>query len=397
MRLNIGDGGIDVDGYVGVDRKRGQEAFPLDYEDGSVEEIRASHVLEHFSHRDVADVLREWVRVLKPGGVLKVAVPNFGYVAEQYLAGNPINVQGYVMGGHVDDDDRHGCVFDDSSLREVMEEAGLVNIVEWQDDIEDCARLPVSLNLKGWKRAEKTPQQKRQFVDAVKMRAKETQAVMSMPRLTFTDNFFSAMRALAPLGIGIRKTTGAFWGQCLERGVDAAIADGARWVLTVDYDTVYTVDDVKALLALSVKYPDADAIAPIQASRTKATPLMTVRGEDGQNTGVLERAFFAPDLSQVATAHFGLTLIRVEAIQKLPRPLFQGVPDEAGGWGDNRTDEDIWFWRQFEDAGFNLMLANRVAVGHAELMIRWPDENLSAIYQHPQAFWDGGKPGDVWT
>ena len=36
------------------------------YPDGVADEIRASHVLEHFSHTITLDVLREWARVLKP-------------------------------------------------------------------------------------------------------------------------------------------------------------------------------------------------------------------------------------------------------------------------------------------------------------------------------------------
>ena len=45
LRLNIGAGSVAIDGYTPVDRSVGKEAFPLDYEDDSVDEIRASHIL----------------------------------------------------------------------------------------------------------------------------------------------------------------------------------------------------------------------------------------------------------------------------------------------------------------------------------------------------------------
>jgi hypothetical protein len=37
-----------------------------------------------------------------------------------------------------------------------------------------------------------------------------------------------------------------------------------------------------------------------------------------------------------------------------------------------------------------------VAIGHAELMIRWPDRNMTAMYQHPNEFNSRGKPDEVW-
>ena len=55
-------------GFTNVDRKFGQEAFPLPYPDESVEAVRASRILEHFGHREVQAVLNDWVRVLQDGG-----------------------------------------------------------------------------------------------------------------------------------------------------------------------------------------------------------------------------------------------------------------------------------------------------------------------------------------
>jgi len=49
-RLNLGAGDKPLDGYINLDRKTGQECFPLAYDDGSVDVIRASHILEHFPH-----------------------------------------------------------------------------------------------------------------------------------------------------------------------------------------------------------------------------------------------------------------------------------------------------------------------------------------------------------
>lgn len=163
-KLNLGSGKHRLPGYVNLDAQWGHSIYPLcqNYalpetdsvvtlpEDG-VDEIRASHVLEHFSHREIAAVLKDWVSHLKPGGVLRIAVPNFRKIAEDYLSGVPSLTQGYTMGGQTDENDFHRCLFDEASLRRLLADAGLTAIRSWESEIRDCASLPVSLNLMGTK------------------------------------------------------------------------------------------------------------------------------------------------------------------------------------------------------------------------------------------------------
>lgn len=383
MRLNLGAGERTLAGYTNLDRKGGEEAFPLTFADSSAEVIRASHILEHFSHRLIGDVLADWVRVLKPGGLLQIAVPDFERIARDYLQGKNIPVQGYVMGGQTDADDHHGAIFDVETLSEALAAAGLVGITRWVSDAEDCAALPVSLNLQGIKPPATWP---------------KVSAVMSMPRLAFSDNYFAAFQALAPLGITLRKHTGAYWGQCLTRVIEEALdEDGPEYILTLDYDSVFTRRDVQALLSAAVRHPLADAIAPLQASRKRDLPMFTIRGENGKNLDKIPWEHLEAELVRVHTAHFGLTLIRVSALAHLVKPWFWDAPDTEGRWGDGRTDADISFWHGWEQAGLSLYLAPRVVVGHGEFMVRWPGRDLSAIYQHPSEFWKNGKPEDVWT
>lgn len=382
LRLNLGGGLVPLPGYTNVDRKTGQEVYPLVYADGSAHEIRASHVLEHFSHRQVLAVLKEWVRVLKPGGRLAIAVPDFTEIAKQYLAGAKLPVESYLMGGHVDEDDRHGALFDEEQLRDLMRAAGLFGIQRWRSSIQDCAALPISLNLFGYKAHTQLPR---------------VSAVMSVPRLGFMDNFFSCFQAFNPLRIPIRKVTGAFWGPCLTRAMEDAISEESpEYLLTLDYDSVFTRNDVETLLFTAAAHPEADAIAPLQASRSRSTALFTLRDAEGNARRQVAREEFDGDLIQARTAHFGLTLIKVSALQRLPRPWFYGRPDEDGRWSDGRVDDDIAFWNAWYAAGLSLYLCPRVAIGHAELMIRWPDQNLSAMYQHPSEFAADGKPDEVW-
>lgn len=54
--------------------------------DGACDLIYACHVLEHFHRRDTQRVLREWRRLLAPGGILRLAVPDLEAIARVYLA-----------------------------------------------------------------------------------------------------------------------------------------------------------------------------------------------------------------------------------------------------------------------------------------------------------------------
>jgi predicted SAM-dependent methyltransferase len=145
MKLNIGDAGQSAEGYIGIDISRGQDATLLPYEDGSIEEIRASHVLEHFGHDQILPTLKEWIRTLKPGGVLKIGVPDFKELAEHYLAGAHIQIQRYIMGGQMDPHDYHKTIFDYELLTETLKQVGLIGIRRWKDDIEDSSHYPFSI------------------------------------------------------------------------------------------------------------------------------------------------------------------------------------------------------------------------------------------------------------
>jgi SAM-dependent methyltransferase len=381
LRLNLGAGGAPLEGYDNsYDLKQGRSCYPLDLPDDSVEEIRASHVFEHFSHREAHQVLAEWVRVLKPGGLIKLAVPDFEYIARGYLERRAEPWVGYVCGGHSDANDVHLAQYDHASLAHLMREAGLVGIHKWPG-AQDCSSLPVSLNLAGWKRPAAWA---------------KTHAVMSVPRLGFMDNFFSGVDVVSRLRLPLRKTTGAFWGQCLTRSIEEALAEGAEWILTIDYDSIYSADTVEALMATAAAHPEVSALVPLQMGRRSNHPLLTIAGENGRNRGEIDRAVLDETLVPINTGHFGLTLLRASAFADLPRPWFIGKPDEDGRWGAGRTDDDIHFWRNWRAAGLQIHCAPRVVIGHAELQVIWPSANLEPLYQYASDYWTEGEPPGTW-
>jgi len=80
LRLNIGcgrrtiPGWVNVDAYGNPDVKHDLGVFPWPFEDDSVDEILASHILEHLT--DWWGAFKECARILKPGGRLEIRVPD---------------------------------------------------------------------------------------------------------------------------------------------------------------------------------------------------------------------------------------------------------------------------------------------------------------------------------
>lgn len=360
-RLNLGAGDIVLEGYENLDRKTGQEIYPLIVPDGSCHEIRASHVLEHFPAAKVAEVVRHWVSKLNVGGVLKIGVPDFKKIAERYLAGSEQPTAGYVMGGQVDENDFHRAIFDEASLRQIMQSAGLVDIQPWQSEVRDCASLPISLNLMG----RKTESHQIHF-DMSKVHV-----VMSTPRVGFLDNMFTVARTVIPLGCQLRRGTGVYWDQVLTRQIEEALADGAEYILTVDYDTWFSQKHVLALFRLMMLQPDAAAIVPQQVKRENDGIMAGFKNANGEFE-IEQKYDLAAELLPITGGHFGLTLIRASAFEKLQKPWFIAQPGADGRWGEGRVDADITFWQRMDAAGFKTYLAAQVYIGHYQLVCSFP-------------------------
>jgi predicted SAM-dependent methyltransferase len=388
VRLNLGSGAKDLAGYENLDAKNGRSVYPLtEYPDGCADEVRASHLLEHFANAEVVKVVKEWLRVLKPGGLLRIAVPDAKRIAELYLDTSrkgPLPVEPWLMGGQTDALDYHKTIWDRDKLRALFRHLGMYRIEQWTSE-GDCAALPISLNLQARKA---TADQERKW---------KVEADISVPRLGFMDNFVCCFEALIPNDVIIRRQTGAFWGQCLERGMGISMENNADIIITIDYDSVFDASDVAELVWLMKGWPEIDALASIQVARGWKTPLATFLGPDGKNRCEFPREYFDEDTCPATTAHFGLTAIRVASLKKLPHPWFLGQPNDKGEWGEGRVDDDIYFWRQWKKHGMTLHLANRVVIGHIETVIRWPDRNFNLLQQGVSEYQkDRQPPEDVW-
>ena len=131
---NFGKDWIHIDGgdYLHLDSKN---IINLPYKDNSADLIYASHVIEYFNREEIEGVLNEWIRVLKPNGKLRLAVPNFKEMVTMYLNGdiNLESILGPLYGKMIMGEEiiYHRTTYDYMSLKTLLVDLGMKNIVKW--------------------------------------------------------------------------------------------------------------------------------------------------------------------------------------------------------------------------------------------------------------------------
>jgi predicted SAM-dependent methyltransferase len=147
--LNLGCGDQILDGCINVDVASAREGKVPDvncdirhldvFSDNYADVVLAVHVIEHFWQWEVIDILKEWVRVLKPGGTMVLECPNLISACQELLKQPEIGSR----------PDQHGqrtmwCFYGDpawkdplmchrwlytpQSLAQVMLDAGLIEV-----------------------------------------------------------------------------------------------------------------------------------------------------------------------------------------------------------------------------------------------------------------------------
>jgi len=128
--------------------------------DDSIECLYTSHMLEHISREGAVFFLREAVRVLKVGGVLRVAVPDLRLAINDYLAKE--DADSFMKGIYVEAQPikkmkdkfklfvtgyrHHQWMYDGKSLSLLMKNSGLRNVKVYQKG-ETSIQDPKGLNL----------------------------------------------------------------------------------------------------------------------------------------------------------------------------------------------------------------------------------------------------------
>lgn len=132
MKLHLGCGKRFIPGFFhidGIDGPHIDHVCSIDdlgfIEDNSIDLIYACHVVEHFKRARLPDVLKEWYRVLKKEGKLRLAVPDFEAIVKVYNKYKDLDlVIGPLYGGQNYLYNIHYNTFDFDSLNGYLERAG---------------------------------------------------------------------------------------------------------------------------------------------------------------------------------------------------------------------------------------------------------------------------------
>lgn len=152
MRLDIGAGDTLEEGWTSWDIRDGKDARKIDMPDGSVDEIRACHVLEHLPIAASLPTLREWNRVLKPGGRLYLAVPDFEAICLAFIKRVPDPMLDlYVVGGQTNPHDFHLSLWWIGKIETALAVSGFDRVREMPPEGPNTSTHWISLNVEAFK------------------------------------------------------------------------------------------------------------------------------------------------------------------------------------------------------------------------------------------------------
>ncbi len=143
MKLHLGSGKRNFgNDWIHIDagdhpHLHSHDITDLPFEDNSCDLVYASHVLEYFDREQGGHVLCEWNRVLKPGGIVRLAVPDLEIITKLYFTKQfPIESFLGPMYGKITPEGStepvyHKTVYDFISLQKALEDAWFKDVRRW--------------------------------------------------------------------------------------------------------------------------------------------------------------------------------------------------------------------------------------------------------------------------
>jgi len=160
--LHVGCGPINAHGFINIDARPQPHVHIVTRNlfklwmipDASADLIYMCHVLEHVGHNDSMSTLREMYRILRPGGVLRISVPDLDLLIAAYQgSGHQIRaIERALMGGQDYRFNFHYAAFNAEHLRNLLLTGGFRTTREWNPldcehhDFADWASRPISWN-----------------------------------------------------------------------------------------------------------------------------------------------------------------------------------------------------------------------------------------------------------
>lgn len=135
VRLNIGAGNKVLNGWISVGLEAHHQVQAdirkLPLPDNCADEAQAIHVLEHLNRWDAPDALAEWLRVLKPGAMIGIELPELFRCCRAILKGAPRQegIQGLFGEWELKDElMMHRHAWTEAELQEELQKAGFRDV-----------------------------------------------------------------------------------------------------------------------------------------------------------------------------------------------------------------------------------------------------------------------------
>jgi predicted SAM-dependent methyltransferase len=138
-KLHIGPGKTYLEGWVNIDVFSSVKAdiycsaLAIPYPPEHFDIVYSSHLLEHFNRHMILAALGHWRNLLKVGGILRLAVPDFAAIVFRYMknGGDLEELMGLLYGGQNNIYDCHHIVFNTKLLTKYLPQVGLRKISKW--------------------------------------------------------------------------------------------------------------------------------------------------------------------------------------------------------------------------------------------------------------------------
>lgn len=155
VKLHLGCYHRKIHGYVNVDIRPEcnpdlvEDCFSLpSFKENSVDILYTAHMLEHCKREECLQILARWNEILKPGGILRISVPDFEALCLYYIQTRDLkSITNLMFGSQKHPYDFHYIGFDEKYLTSLLKELDFWNIrrYDWRetehfyvDDYSQC-------------------------------------------------------------------------------------------------------------------------------------------------------------------------------------------------------------------------------------------------------------------
>lgn len=136
------DGWKNHDLFSSVNADVYADMCSLPFDRNTFDLVYAGHVAEHCHRHQILATFAHWKDILKPGGILRLAVPDFEACVEWYNRTKDLkSLLGLMFGGQNFPRNSHTIIFDRKTLSEALYKVGFENVREWDYRTTDHAEF----------------------------------------------------------------------------------------------------------------------------------------------------------------------------------------------------------------------------------------------------------------